>query len=114
LNVDFASFNSPGAAQSSASNAFYDSNVIGQAGEFEICGMLILILPPSVKPVEVWDSTLLRFYDVAKNDRVKKEVVGGATPCFCRNFVWSSNPDSNPCLSLATRKLRDYSSADTC
>ena len=93
---------------------FMNLNAIGQAGEFEICGMLILKLTLSVKPVEVWDSTLLRFYDAAKNDWVKKEVVDGATPCFCRNFLWSSNPDSNQCLSLATRKLRDYSSAHTC
>jgi len=92
---------------------FMNLNAIGQAGEFEICGMLILMLLLSVKPVEVWDSTLLRFYDVAKNNRVKKEV-DGATSCFCRNFIGSYKPDSNQCHSLAKRKLRDYSSAHTC
>jgi len=67
---------------------------------FEICSMLVLILTLSVKSVEVWDSTLLRFYDIAKNDQVKKEVAAGASPCFYRNFIWSSKVDSNQCLSL--------------
>ena len=62
--------------------------------------MLTLMLPLSVKPVELWDSTLLRFYAVAKNDRIKTEVIDSATPCFCGNLFWPSKPIRTSVLAL--------------
>ncbi len=88
LNFDSATFNCLGAEDAASK-----------------CESIICVL---------WDSTLLRFYDVAKNYAVKKRRIDGSTPCFYCDFIWSSKKDLNHCLSLPEAKLQDYSSTQTC